>query len=99
MALAEMAFAGQLGADITGLTSGALPDAVALFNEAPTRFVLEVRPDQLAAVTKLFAPLPFVKLGQTCKEPRLRIAGASGEWLIWAQLDQLKEAWQKPLRW
>jgi phosphoribosylformylglycinamidine synthase len=28
----------------------------------------------------------------------LRIAGADGEWIIWASLVQLKEAWQKPLR-
>ena len=32
------------------------------------------------------------------KEPRLRIAGANGEWLVWAKLAELKEAWQKPLR-
>ena len=30
---------------------------------------------------------------------RLRIAGADGEWLIRARLFDLKEAWQKPLRW
>ena len=29
----------------------------------------------------------------------LRIAGAGGEWLIWAALKDLKDAWQKPLRW
>jgi phosphoribosylformylglycinamidine synthase len=29
----------------------------------------------------------------------LRIAGANGEWIVWAQLADLKEAWQKPLRW
>ena len=39
------------------------------------------------------------KVGTTVKEPRLRIAGASGEWLIWVKLAELKEAWQKPLRW
>jgi hypothetical protein len=33
------------------------------------------------------------------KEPRLRIAGRDGSWLIWQALDQLKEAWQSPLRW
>jgi hypothetical protein len=37
------------------------------------------------------------RLGQTVKEPRLRIAGSNGEWVIRAQLAQLKEAWQKPL--
>ena len=47
--------------------------------------------DRLA---ELFAGLPFARIGQTCKEPRLRIAGSSGEWLIWSSLSELKEAWQ-----
>ena len=34
-----------------------------------------------------------------CKEPRLRIAGANGEWIVWAALKDLKEAWRKPMRW
>ena len=38
-------------------------------------------------------------IGQTVREPRLRIAGGSGEWIVWAGLADLKEAWQKPLRW
>ena len=41
----------------------------------------------------------FQLLGKTCREPRLRIAGANGEWIVWAQLADLKDAWQKPLRW
>jgi phosphoribosylformylglycinamidine synthase len=51
------------------------------------------------ALKEVFAGLPLVKIGTTVKEPRLRIAGANGEWLIWSKLDELKEAWQKPLRW
>jgi hypothetical protein len=43
--------------------------------------------------------LPCKPIGQTFKEPRLRIAGSSGEWIVWASLADLKEAWQKPLRW
>ena len=41
----------------------------------------------------------LAKIGTTVKEPRLRIAGQNGEWLIWSKLDELKETWQKPLRW
>jgi len=32
-------------------------------------------------------------------EHKLTIAGANREWLVWSKLDELKEAWQKPLRW
>jgi phosphoribosylformylglycinamidine synthase len=103
VALAEMAFAGGVGADvkdlaeITGTESNA--DSVKLFSESTTRFVLEARSQHAEALRKLFAGVPFANVGTTVPEPRLRIAGASGEWIIWAKLSELKEAWQKPLRW
>jgi phosphoribosylformylglycinamidine synthase subunit PurSL len=101
VAVAEMAFAGGVGADVTDLKAVApgLSDTVRLFSESPTRFVLEVKPANAAALQELFAGLPLVKVGTTVKEPRLRFAGEAGEWLVWAKLDELKDAWQKPLRW
>jgi phosphoribosylformylglycinamidine (FGAM) synthase-like enzyme len=99
VAVAEMAFAGGLGADLTAPASGILSDAAWLFSESATRFVVEVRPDRVADFEKCLAGLPLTALGQTVKGQRLRIAGASGEWVIWAQLSRLKEAWQKPGRW
>jgi len=95
-----MAFAGNLGADVMYLGDAVLPDEVLLFSESTTRFVVEVRPDKASAFQACMgSDIPLTQLGQTCKEPRLRIAGANGEWLIWVQLANLKEAWQKPLRW
>jgi phosphoribosylformylglycinamidine synthase len=101
VAVAEMAFAGGVGADLTGLRDAGpgLPEAVLLFAESATRFVVEVTPANVAAFAACLAGVPLVRLGQTCKEPRLRVAGANGEWIVWAPLAQLKEAWQKPLRW
>jgi phosphoribosylformylglycinamidine synthase len=100
VALAEMAFAGGVGADITGIDAvGPLPDDVLLFSESPTRFVIEVMPGNVQTVRECLADVPVTVLGETVKEPRLRIAGSNREWLIWAQLADLKEAWQKPLRW
>ncbi|HLW64917.1 MAG TPA: phosphoribosylformylglycinamidine synthase subunit PurL [Gemmataceae bacterium] len=98
-AAAEMAFAGGVGADLTDAGRiEAEADEVGLFSESTTRFLVEVRPEQAAAFTNLFENLPLLKIGHTVKEPRLRIAGASGEWIIWASLDELKKAWQRPLR-
>ncbi|WP_020471233.1 phosphoribosylformylglycinamidine synthase subunit PurL [Zavarzinella formosa] len=101
VSIAEMAFAGKIGADITELTTAApgIDDTARLFSESATRFVIEVKPANGAALKKMFDGLPLAKVGTTVKEPRLRIAGADGEWLVWAKLDSLKEAWQKPLRW
>jgi len=100
VALAEMAFAGGIGADVTGLPgAGQLADEVLLFSESTTRFVVEVSAAQAAEFEAKMAGVPVAKIGETVKEPRLRIAGAKGEWVVWAQLVDLKEVWQKPLRW
>ncbi len=102
VALAEMAFAGGLGADVTPNTAGdpAAADHVALFSESTTRFVVEIRPSDEQKLRDCLGPeVPLKQIGQTCREPRLRIAGQTGEWIIWAELGALKEAWQKPLRW
>lgn len=101
-ALAEMAFAGGIGADVATLppVADSADDAVALFSESTSRFVVEVRPDRAEPFRSCMGQeVPMTKIGRTCKEGRLRIAGRNGEWIIWAQLNDLQEAWQKPLRW
>ncbi len=95
---AEMCFAGGIGADITSLP-GELSDEVKLFSESTTRFLVEVKPEHATAFEAVFAGVPVVRVGATVADPRLRIAGANGEWLVWVKLTTLKEAWQKPLRW
>lgn len=103
VAVAEMAFAGGVGVDVTDLAK--LPgaegesDEVRLFSESTTRFLVEVKPESVAALQACLAGVPVVRVGGTVAEPRLRVAGSNGEWLIWVKLSELKEAWQKPLRW
>jgi phosphoribosylformylglycinamidine synthase len=101
VAVAEMAFAGALGADLRlAPVSPQETDEVLLFSESTSRFVVEVSPANVAALQSCLADqVPCVKIGESRKEARLRIAGAKGEWIIWAKLADLKEAWQKPLRW
>ena len=100
VAVAEMAFAGGVGADLTGLSeTGGLADATLLFAESTTRFIVEVTAANTAAFEACLAEAPLTRLGQTCKESRLRIAGANGEWVAWAALKDLKKTWQESLRW
>jgi phosphoribosylformylglycinamidine synthase II len=102
VAASEMAFAGGVGADLTELgrsEDSSLPDDVRLFSESTTRFLVEVKPEHVTAFLDCFPPAVVVRVGQTLKDPRLRIAGAKGDWIVWASLSDLKEAWQKPLRW
>ncbi len=99
--LAEMAFAGEIGADadLRDLATDET-DVVLLFSESPTRFLVEVTPGNVPAFQQtLSSDVPYRRIGQTVKELRLRIAGQSGEWIIWSKLSELKGAWQKPLRW
>jgi phosphoribosylformylglycinamidine synthase len=100
VAVAEMAFAGGVGADLTdtGAVTPGDGDEVRLFSESATRFVVEVAPAKAATFRQVLGDVPLASIGRTCKEPRLRIAGAGGEWVVWADLKDLKEAWQKPLR-
>ena len=99
MACAEMAFAGGIGADLIRPKEMAdLTDEAFLFSESTTRFLLEIEPEAVTRTVEHFAGSVLWRMGSTCKQSRLRIAGQNGEWLIWAPLDQLKEAWQKPLR-
>jgi phosphoribosylformylglycinamidine synthase len=101
VAVAEMAFAGGVGADLANLPgeTGNEADETLLFSESTSRFILEVAPADEAALRQLLGSLPLAKIGSTCKEPRLRIAGRNGEWLIWTPLADLKKAWQDTLRW
>jgi phosphoribosylformylglycinamidine synthase len=97
-AVAEMAIAGGIGVDLTHLR-GDKSDVVLLFAESATRFLVEVTPGNAAMLEKCLEDVPCNRIGETCKERRLRISGAAGEWVVWAELMDLKKAWQKPLRW
>ena len=94
VAAAEMAFAGDVGLDITQSAGDG-----EWFAESPTRFLLEVPPERAEELAALFVGLPLKRIGVTVAEKRFRVADAAGEWRIWATLGELKEAWQSPLRW
>jgi phosphoribosylformylglycinamidine synthase len=101
VAAAEMAFAGDIGADISlqTLSNHGLRDEVLLFSESTTRFLIEVASDEAAQVERHFGGLPIWRLGRTTSEKQLRITGQDGRVILQAALPSLKEAWQKPLRW
>jgi phosphoribosylformylglycinamidine synthase len=51
--------------------------------------LVEVRPDQIADFERHFDGVALQRIGKTVKEPRLRIAGSSGEWVVWSNLADL----------
>src|SRR5207248_959199 len=74
-----------------------MPDLVLLFSESTTRFLVDVAPDQCGAFERTMVGVPCRFIGHNGPNPRLRIAGRDGVWLIDADLAALKEAWQRPL--
>ena len=96
VALAEMAFAGGLGAEISLAIFEHLDEQM-LFIEANTCFVLEVPPER---EREFLEAVPFAaRLGVVSNGDRLLIRGSSDRLLIDETLPDLKSAWQSPLRW
>ncbi|MDO3379866.1 phosphoribosylformylglycinamidine synthase subunit PurS [Geoalkalibacter halelectricus] len=101
VALAETAFAGGLGlkVDLRQVKSeGALRADQLLFSETPSRFVVTVPAQHQAQFEEIFADVHVSALGRVCSEPELRITGMQGEVLMRCNIDELKAAWQAPLK-
>jgi phosphoribosylformylglycinamidine synthase len=113
VAVAEMAFAGDHGAQID---LDAAPDnleavddparcVAKLFSESNTRFVCEVMPEHQQAFETLLhgQQVPAGAIGKVCADKRLTIDGRNGSssprTLIDLPLATLKRAWQEPLKW
>ncbi len=111
VALAEMAMAGGLGAavslDRVPRDTGAADPFVLLFSESPSRFLLEVAPEDCSRVEEQLGAWPLGRLGEVGpasgtgpeSPPRLTIESGAGSLVVDAPLDVLREAWQRPLRW
>lgn len=103
VALAEMAFAGGLGieADLRGMPKSGDCSRVdaQLFSESTSRYVIEVEPRNYDAFVKLMLNLPFGQIGKVTEEKTLIIKSEDGRKVIEADIDSLKQVWQKPLDW
>lgn len=103
VALAEMAFAGGLGIDVSlrdvPCALDAAEDAVILFSESPTRLIIECRPESANDLAAIFADVPLGRLGEVTAEPQVTIRGLGKNDVISADVAQLKADWQRPLKW
>jgi phosphoribosylformylglycinamidine synthase len=105
VALAEMCLAGGWGAavdiePVAAASEGRLEPHVAIFSESNTRFLIEIRQENEREIISLFAGIPCQRIGMVTEEPHLRISGTKHEEAsISESVANLKEAWQKPMRW
>jgi phosphoribosylformylglycinamidine synthase subunit PurSL len=103
VAAAEMAFAGGLGMEIS-LARVPLGEAInrddnVLLSESNTRFLVEVAPENQTVFESKMSGIECAVIGRTNGEHRLSVDGISGRRVLSASLAELREAWQKPLRW
>ncbi len=103
VAVAEMAFAGELGATIH-LESVPLGEPIdrddfILFSESNSRFLVEVAPESKDEFEEIMKGISLAAIGQVTESEVLEIYGLNGSRLVAKSIDELKEAWQSPLRW
>jgi len=103
VAAVEMAFAGGLGMSINldkvPLGETIERDDFILFSESNTRFLAEVAPVDRETFEKMMSGVDFAEIGQVTDGDRFEVYGRNGNMVLNAALAELKEAWQKPLRW
>jgi phosphoribosylformylglycinamidine synthase len=109
VALAEMCFAGGLGAAVflekvpyqrEKKQKGDFAAPILLFAESNSRFLIEVDKDRQRKFEKIMQGVPFALIGTVCKDPELKIHGRQTEELIVrASVPVLKEAWQRTFKW
>jgi phosphoribosylformylglycinamidine synthase len=102
VAAAEMAFAGELGIrlDAANTAPEDVAPVVALFSESPSRFLVEVAPANQKAFEAVMAKgMVFSsRVGTVVNAKKLTIT-VRDQTVVDESLADLKEAWQKPLRW
>jgi phosphoribosylformylglycinamidine synthase II len=104
VALAEMAFAGGLGVTIylkaVPRTGPIYRNDYVLFSESNGRFLVEVSAASESKFTKAMAGIPMASIGHVNETESLEVYGLTeSDLVLKATLPELKEAWQKPLRW
>jgi phosphoribosylformylglycinamidine synthase len=114
VAVAEMAFAGALGARVylaqvpNTLDRAQFADhaefinLALLFSESNTRFLCEVPQDQVLHFEHCVGSVPHAAIGEVTATQRVQIVDVhpdNPDHVVDLTIEELKEAWQRPLRW
>jgi len=103
VAAAEMAFAGGLGMAVNlknvPLAEPIDRDDFILFSESNTRFLVEVSPKDKKDFESALSGVDYAEIGRVMNDKKLEVRGRNSKIVLSAGIAELKEAWQKPLRW
>jgi phosphoribosylformylglycinamidine synthase II len=99
-AVTEMCFGGDCGANISipdhaSPQQSTSPDEI-LFNETAGCFIIEIADEVDPA--ELFESAPYTLLGVTQEQRQLNINGRDGQELFRVPVEELKTAWQAPMK-
>jgi phosphoribosylformylglycinamidine synthase len=101
VALAETAFAGSLGMEIDLRRVPRYKvdrNDHLLFSESQSRFVVTVSREKRKKFESILKGNVFFQVGEVKGDQRLTVVGFDGKRVIDAHISDLKEIWQKPLR-
>ena len=100
---AEMAFAGGFGLKLdlqrVKTSDHILRNDILLFSESNSRFVVEVSPENKAQFEKILNGQIFSEIGRVTGDQQFLALGLDGKPVISETIWNLKESWQKTLRW
>jgi phosphoribosylformylglycinamidine synthase len=102
IALAEMCFAGMLGAEIDTkkIPLGEKIERAdyVLFSESNSRFIIEVSPKNKKNFEKRMRGCAYAEIGKVVAGKKLSITH-NGKKVIDSDIDKLKKAWKETLKW
>jgi phosphoribosylformylglycinamidine synthase II len=103
VAAAEMAFAGDLGMEVR-LDAICTRERIGrndtlLFSESNSRFVVEVAPENRRRFENALRGVPKACVGVLTEDRTFVVYGLGGQRVVSADIGDLKEAWQRTLRW
>jgi len=94
VAAAEMAIAGGLGVSIDILSAASeIPSLASAFGETPGRYLLEVAPEDLAALGETLGPVPHAVVGEVLGDARIEVR--SGGTAAARPLADLERTWRR----
>ncbi|HSH04506.1 MAG TPA: phosphoribosylformylglycinamidine synthase I, partial [Anaerolineae bacterium] len=96
VAIAEMCLAGRIGAEISLGYAPAKPymtDKVLFFAESLSRFIVEVRPEDVDALTELLGDIPHACIGVLGGE-KLQMKGRFDKILLDLPITDIEQAWR-----
>ncbi|MDP8260478.1 MAG: phosphoribosylformylglycinamidine synthase subunit PurL [Candidatus Gygaella obscura] len=108
VSLSEMCLASGFGANIDLAKVPFSPinqpqlktrEDVILFSQSNSRFIIEVEPDNKDSLEKALKGVVFSCIGSVTDSAYLEINGLKKKTVIKEKISQLKESWQKTLRW